>query len=355
DCKMFLIIMKILLIIITSLSGYFIGGYYTFGATSMAILGLTLGFLLAIGIILLERILQEIPIKIILAGFIGLILSLLVAKLTISSLLWPQISKPIGIYLRLVIVFVFGYLGIFIAVTKGTKVHLSTFKSLLKPQSQDVSYKILDTSVIIDGRIADIAETGFIEGSLIIPQFILQELQHIADSSDSLKRNRGRRGLDILHKLQNMATMDIRIHEQDFPKIKAVDDKLIELAKMIGGKVVTNDFNLNKVAGIHRIEVLNINELANAVKPVVLPGEEMNVYVLKQGKESGQGIAYLDDGTMIVVDNAKKEIGNNVAILVTSVLQTTAGRMIFGKVKGSNGGTNHNNQVNDELGIRNDE
>jgi uncharacterized protein YacL len=193
------------------------------------------------------------------------------------------------------------------------------------------SYKILDTSVIIDGRIADIAETGFLDGIVVTPQFVLRELQLVADSADSLKRNRGRRGLDILQRLQKVASLQVQIVEDDFPSVREVDLKLIELAKLYEGKIITNDFNLNKVAQLQGVQVLNINELANALKPIVLPGEAMRVFILKEGKEYNQGVAYLDDGTMVVVDNARKMIGKTIDISVTSVLQTTAGKMIFGK------------------------
>ena len=187
--------------------------------------------------------------------------------------------------------------------------------------------------MIIDGRIADICETGFIEGSFIIPQFILQELQHISDSADGLKRARGRRGLDILNHIQKKIDIDVTIVEEDFPHIKEVDAKLVELGKKLGAKILTNDLNLNKVAELQGVHVLNINDLSNALKPVVLPGETIRVFVLKEGKETGQGVAYLDDGTMVVVDNAKRCIGKNVDVIVTSVLQTSAGRMIFTRVK----------------------
>jgi len=193
--------------------------------------------------------------------------------------------------------------------------------------------KLLDTSVIIDGRIADLCETGFIEGTLVVPHFILQELQHISDSSDGLKRARGRRGLDILNVLQKMSNIKVELVEDDFPHVKEVDTKLIELAKQMDAKVLTNDFNLNKVAGIQGVRVLNINDLCNALKPVVLPGETIRVFVLKEGKEAGQGVAYLDDGTMVVVDHAKRWIGKNADVIVTSVLQTSAGRMIFTRLK----------------------
>jgi uncharacterized protein YacL len=202
---------------------------------------------------------------------------------------------------------------------------------ILLDRGQKLNYKILDTSVIIDGRIADIAETRFLEGILVVPQFILRELQQIADSAGASKRNRGRRGLDILHRLQNMHTVNVQISEVDFPDTPDVDHKLIELAKQMNARIVTNDFNLNKVAQLRGVEVLNINELANALKPVVLPGETMRVFILKEGKEPNQGVAYLDDGTMVVVDNARRMLGKTVEASVTSVLQTTAGKMIFGK------------------------
>jgi uncharacterized protein YacL len=193
--------------------------------------------------------------------------------------------------------------------------------------------KVLDTSVIIDGRIFDICQTGFVEGTLIIPNFVLEELRHIADSSDSLKRNRGRRGLDILNRIQKELSIDVQIWEKDFPDLSEVDTKLLKLAQTINGKVITNDYNLNKVAEFQGVPVLNINELANAIKPVVLPGEEMQIQIIKDGKESGQGIAYLDDGTMIVVEGGRKFIGETIDVTVTSVLQTAAGRMIFAKQK----------------------
>ena len=219
-----------------------------------------------------------------------------------------------------------------VGANKGDLLNLSALGGIFGGEKQGKrSYKILDTSVIIDGRIADIAETGFLDGVLVIPQFVLRELQLVADSADSLKRNRGRRGLDILQRIQKMATLQVQIVEDDFPAVREVDMKLIELAKLMEGKIVTNDFNLNKVAQLRGVDVLNINELANSLKPVVLPGETMKVFILKEGKEYNQGVAYLDDGTMVVVDNARKMIGKTVDIAVTSVLQTTAGKMIFGK------------------------
>ena len=216
---------------------------------------------------------------------------------------------------------------------KGKEFNPANWRVLSKTAPRGEIPKILDTSVIIDGRIADACETGFIEGPFIIPQFMLRELQHIADSPDPLKRNRGRRGLDILNRIQKHSDLEVRISDQDFPSVKEVDDKLIELAKRIHGRIITNDYNLNKVAELQGLTVLNINQLSNALKPVVLPGETMHVQILKEGKEPGQGVAYLDDGTMVVVEEGKKIIGKELDVVVTSVLQTTAGRMIFARPK----------------------
>ena len=195
------------------------------------------------------------------------------------------------------------------------------------------NYKVLDTSVIIDGRIADVADTGFLDGIYVIPEFVLRELQIVADSTDGSKRQRGRRGLDMLQRMQSNCNLQIQIVPDDFPSIKEVDLKLLELAKKWDAKVVTNDFNLNKVAQLHRVEVLNLNDLANALKPVVLPGEKMTIVILKEGKEYNQGVGYLDDGTMVVVDHARRLIGRSVEIIVTSVLQTASGKMIFGRME----------------------
>jgi len=235
-------------------------------------------------------------------------------------------------FLQLMIMLLMAYIGLIVGALKGDLLNLAALGGVFGGEKQGrKAFKILDTSVIIDGRIADIAETGFLDGVIVIPQFVLRELQLVADSADSLKRNRGRRGLDILQRLQKVTSLNIQITEDDFPAVREVDLKLIELAKLYEGKIITNDFNLNKVAQLQGVAVLNINELANSLKPIVLPGEIMRVFVLKEGKEYNQGVAYLDDGTMVVVDNARKLIGKNVDIAVTSVLQTTAGRMIFGK------------------------
>lgn len=275
------------------------------------------------------------PLADLLAGIFGLIAGLLV-----SVLLFPSLEKidVAGSFLPLVATFVLGYGGFRAGYSKKEDlVGLFSRWSFDKDQSSRQDYreehKILDTSVIIDGRIADICKTGFIEGTLVIPEFVLEELQHIADSSDLLKRNRGRRGLDILNKIQKELEVKVLIYEGDFDEISEVDSKLVRLAKVLQGKVITNDFNLNKVCELQGVSVLNINDLANAVKPVVLPGEEIIVQVIKDGKEHGQGVAYLDDGTMIVVEGGREYIGNTMEVLVTSVLQTSAGRMIFAKPK----------------------
>jgi uncharacterized protein YacL len=235
-------------------------------------------------------------------------------------------------FLEVLVLALMTYCGLVVGAAKGEMLNLAAFGGLFGGEKvTENSFKILDTSVIIDGRIADIAETGFIDGALVIPQFVLHELQMVADSSDSMKRNRGRRGLDVLQRIQKMPQLNIKIVEDDFPNVRDVDMKLIELAKLYACKIVTNDFNLNKVAQLRGVDVLNINELANALKPVVLPGETMRVFILKEGKEYGQGVAYLDDGTMVVVDNARKMISKTIDVSVTSVLQTTAGKMIFGR------------------------
>ncbi len=242
------------------------------------------------------------------------------------------VSAEMQTFLTISLAFFMGYVGLMVGAAKGDYLDLSALGGIFSDNHLKHDYKILDTSVIIDGRIADVAETGFLGGTLIIPQFILTELQQVADSPDSSKRQRGRRGLDMLQRLRNNSKLDVQIVETDFPAVKEVDLKLIELGQQLDAVIVTNDFNLNKVSQLRGVEVLNINELANAVKPVVLPGEAMRIFILKEGKEYNQGVAYLDDGTMVVVDNARKLIGKTADIAVTSVLQTTAGKMIFGRL-----------------------
>jgi uncharacterized protein YacL len=257
----------------------------------------------------------------------------ILGALMISHLLSITALDKVSLsYLQVTLLLLMAYVGLVLGANKGDLLNLSALGGLFSSEAKPKrNLKILDTSVIIDGRISDVCETGFVDGVLIVPQFVLRELQLVADSSDQFKRNRGRRGLDILHRMQKMGTIQVQLVEEDFPQTREVDMKLIELAKLFDAKIVTNDFNLNKVAQLQGVPVLNINELANALKPVVLPGEAMRVFILKEGKEYNQGVAYLDDGTMVVVDNAKKMISKTIDIAVTSVLQTTAGKMIFGK------------------------
>ena len=297
-------------------------------------LGMTIGITLAAAIIAIEKGAQKIPPKVLLGGLLGLIVSLLLGHLlTISLLTIPLIGDPDNIALHGLVHAGLAYIGMVLGARKGAEFDLNEYKKLFRGEAKEENPKLLDTSVIIDGRVADICETGFLEGTLIIPQFVLRELQQIADSSDPIKRNRGRRGLDILQRIQRSVDVHVKILEQDFPKIRDVDSKLVALGKELGAKILTNDFNLNKVAELQGVPVLNVNQLANAVRPVVLPGELMSVHILKEGKEYGQGVAYLDDGTMVVVDSARKYVGKNVDVAVTSVLQTTAGRMIFTRLK----------------------
>ena len=286
----------------------------------------------------IETDLQKLSTNDIVMGTVGLIAGLIVAYLI--SRIYMGIPNILAFILNVVTYLVLGFLGVVIATKKGPDIRSAWLNSKRGTASggrnkgkHDASPKIFDTSVIIDGRIADIMKTGFIEGTIVIPEFVLVELRHIADSSDSLKRNRGRRGLDILNKIQSEYGIEIYNTEAEkaLDEIPEVDVKLLKLAQIMNGKVVTNDFNLNKVAGIQGVEVLNINELANTLKPVVLPGEEMSLFLVKEGKEHNQAVAYLDDGTMIVVEEGRRYIGKNIRVLVTSVLQTAAGRMIFAK------------------------
>jgi uncharacterized protein YacL len=289
------------------------------------------GALLGAIAVFIETRLRSAEVTDLLGALIGGAIGLGLSKTIGAALFWADTSDSRIVFLHSFILLVFPYLGLVMGGRKGEWLEPQRLVNLFRNTGPQKRYRILDTSVIIDGRIADICETGFLDGTLVIPQFVLKELQLVADSADSLKRNRGRRGLDILQKIQKMSGLDVTISDIDFPEIREVDLKLIELGRTLQGKIVTNDFNLNKVAQLRGIEVLNINELANALKPVVLPGEFMKVFILKEGKEYNQGVAYLDDGTMVVVDNARRMISKNIDIVVTSVLQTTAGKMIFGR------------------------
>lgn len=318
------------------------------GFTERRILSGLLGALISALIIGFEMRARKATIKTLIGAAVGSILGIIGAYL-IGMLISAQETKSVAAemktFLTVALAFFMGYIGLMVGAAKGEFIDLSALGGIFSDKGVKRDYKVLDTSVIIDGRIADVAETGFLGGTLVIPQFILTELQQVADSPDSSKRQRGRRGLDMLQRLRNNSKIDIQIVETDFPAVKEVDLKLIELGKELDAVIVTNDFNLNKVSQLRGVSVLNINELANALKPVVLPGEAMRVFILKEGKEYNQGVAYLDDGTMVVVDNARKLIGKTADVAVTSVLQTTAGKMIFGRLWEEEG-TDQNENMN---------
>ncbi|MBF0516692.1 MAG: TRAM domain-containing protein [Nitrospirae bacterium] len=307
---------------------FVVSGYILINPYGYTFEGPALGAMVGVVVVASEFFFRKLRIGKVMGGLIGLFIGIVIAKLItypLRSLIQDNrlVSTAIDA--------ISAYVGLLIGFTRGDNLSIAGTVRLFRGQGVEEHLKILDTSAIIDGRIADVCDTGFLDGVFIVPQFILQELQHIADSADSMKRSRGRRGLDVLHRVQKLSGITVRIIDEDFPKIKEVDSKLVALGKMMNAKIVTTDFNLNKVAQLHEVPVLNINELANALKPVVLPGELMKVFIIKEGKESNQGVAYTDDGTMVVVEGARKFIGKNVDVIVTSVLQTTAGRMIFSK------------------------
>src|SRR5207244_12119648 len=296
-------------------------------------IAINVAFALALAalVVVFESRLRETSVTHMLGALIGGSIGLVIARTIGSGLFWADTGDRRVVFLHSFVLTALPYLGLALGARHGEWLEPARLAGLFRAARPERRYKILDTSVIIDGRIADVCETGFVDGALVIPQFVLKELQLVADSADSLKRNRGRRGLDILQKIQKMAGVEVIVSDLDFPDVREVDLKLIETARTLQGKIVTNDFNLNKVAQLRGVQVLNVNELANSLKPVVLPGEVMKVFILKEGKEYNQGVAYLDDGTMVVVDNARKMISKTIDIVVTSVLQTTAGKMIFGR------------------------
>ncbi|TET67720.1 MAG: TRAM domain-containing protein [Candidatus Aminicenantes bacterium] len=322
-------IFRLVIIALITLTGYFfppfnLAPYY----------GIIVAFLLSIIIIYLEARIRKSQFKVIWGSAMGTFTGVLLGWGFGSIYQTIAQDNSTTTFIRIFFLIIMPYIGFLVGTRKFEWLDPSNFVSFFKEKGVERSHKILDTSVIIDGRISDICNTAFIEGDIIVPQFILKELQLIADSADGIKRQRGRRGLEVLDHLQKASQLSIVISDMDFPDIKDVDSKLIELAKYLDAKIITNDFNLNKVAQLQGITVLNINELANALKPVVLPGETIRVFILKEGKEKDQGVAYLDDGTMVVVDNSRKMIGQTVEITVTSVLQTTVGKMIFGRYNG---------------------
>lgn len=333
------LLMRILLVVFASASGYFILNIVD---ERLALVGLISGILIAVLAIVFEERVKRTPLRIVLGGAFGLITGLTVANLLTYPLM-PKFNNDR--YLELLAYLftnsIIGYLGLSIGMKKGDEFNGFSGAQLFKGASSENKAEekpsrmplIIDTSVIIDGRVAEICETGFLDNTIIVPQFVLQELQYIADSPDPMKRVRGKRGLDVLKSVQANDKVSVVITDKDFPDVKEVDSKLVSLAREMSGKILTNDSNLNKIAELRGVPVLNINKLATALKPVVLPGEIMHILVLKEGKEHGQGVGYLEDGTMVVIDNARDHLGKSIDVSITSVLQTTGGRMIFSKAR----------------------
>src|SRR5262245_38640752 len=320
-------------VIFVSLVGY--GGYLLVESFEppgrwlvWASLGVLGGLIAGVAVVALEPAARRLPMSRLFLSAIGALGGVLLAQIVASALVvfLPRAGTAGG---RGFLSLLLAYMGVVFVLRREEE--LGGITRIVFPGATvgDARYKVLDTSVIIDGRIADVCEAGFLEGTLLVPQYVLRELQQIADSSDPLKRNRGRRGLDVLQRLQRLPGLRTELHDLDFPQIREVDQRLIETARAVGGVIVTNDYNLNKVAELHGVRVLNVNELAGALRPVVLPGEMLHVHVLREGKEAGQGVAYLDDGTMVVIEQGRRHIGQTVNVTVNTVLQTAAGRMIF--------------------------
>lgn len=330
---MTILFIRVFFILLSIVAGYYIGSIFISSGTHWSVVGAAIGLITSTILIGVEAFLRKISIRNISAGLVGLVFGMFMSLILTTVVKLIPMKPEIYSSIHIILTLIFCYLGMTIALRGKDEFSLIIPYIKFERRDQEEQLIVLDTSVIIDGRVADICQTKFISGRLIIPRFILKELQQIADSKDSLKRARGRRGLDILNKIQKSTSIDVRIAEEDFPELTEVDAKLIKLAKMLVGKILTNDYNLNKIAELQEVTVLNINDLANALKPVVLPGEVLQVRIIKEGKEYNQGVAYLDDGTMVVVDNARYLIGQSLDVVVTSVLQTSAGRMIFAKIE----------------------
>lgn len=329
---MTVIFIRLFFVIASAAVGYQVGFLVKGPGSSWPFLSACLGAMISFVIIIFEIVTRRISVKGLSSAVFGLILGLIMAKLLINLFELIPIDEITKNSVSMVVTLIFIYLGMVIAMRGKDEFNLVIPYVKLTRQNEKEEFILLDTSVIIDGRIADICKSKFIEGKLIMPHFILRELQQIADSPDALKRNRGRRGLDVLNKMQKISGINIKIHDQDYADIEEVDAKLVKMAKILDAKILTNDYNLNKIAELQGVTVLNINELANALKPVVLPGETMSIKITKEGKEQNQGVGYLDDGTMIVVDYARQLMGKKVDVVVSSVLQTAAGKMIFAKL-----------------------
>jgi len=324
-----LFIFRFFIIGLITVGGYFYPPFKLNGAY-----GAAAAFFLGALMMFLETRIRRAQFRVIWSAGMGLLVGILLGWMLGSIYQSVVHTLEMATFIRIFFLVIMPYIGLLVGTRKPEWLDPAHLVGLFKEKRAGRSFKILDTSVVIDGRIADLCDTGFVEGTLVISQFVLKELQLVADSPDGLKRQRGRRGLDVLDHLQKSSQVTVILSDLDFPEARDVDSKLIECAKALDGKIVTNDYNLNKVARIHGIKVLNINELANSLRPVALPGEGMSVFILKEGKEKDQGVAYLDDGTMVVVDNSRRMIGQTVDITVTSVLQTTVGKMIFGRYNG---------------------
>ncbi len=323
---------RTLFILVSAVVGLQLGSIYQGYGSSWALFGTLIGAVGAVIVILLENFAGKVSTRGLSAAVFGLIMALVVSKILSGAIdMIPDLNQAVASLIKITMVLILSYFGMVMSLRGRDEFSLVIPYIKFDRQDQKSSLMILDTSAIIDGRIFDIASTKFLEGKFLIPRFVLKELQQVADSADALKRNRGRRGLEILNKLKKSSSISMKIHDEDFPDIRTVDEKLIVLAKLLEAKIITNDFNLNRVAELQGATILNINDLANALKSVVLPGETLDVRIVKEGKEPSQGIGYLDDGTMVVVDHSKQLIGQAVHVTVTSVLQTSAGRMIFAK------------------------
>lgn len=324
-----LFIFRFFIIGLITVGGYFYPPFKLNGAY-----GAAAAFVLGALMMFLETRIRKAQFRVIWSAGMGLLVGILLGWMLGAIYQSVVHTAEMATFIRIFFLAIMPYIGLLVGTRKPEWLDPAQLIGLFKEKRAGRSFKILDTSVIIDGRIADLCDTGFVEGALVVPQFVLKELQFVADSPDGLKRQRGRRGLDVLDRLQKSSQVEVVISDLDFPETPDVDSKLIECAKSMDGKIVTNDYNLNKVARIQGIKVLNINEVVNSLRPVALPGETMSVFILKEGKEKEQGVAYLDDGTMVVVDNSRRMIGQTVDITVTSVLQTTVGKMIFGRFNG---------------------
>ncbi len=321
---------RALFILLCIVIGYQLG--LAFKGVEGSLIGTGVGLAVSVTVIFFEHALGKVSLRGLSAAVFGLILAFIMSRFLAGAIdLIPELDQAVASALKLVLVIIFSYVGVIFTMRGRDEFNLIIPYVKFDRQDQKDAVLLLDTSVIIDGRILDLCQTRFIEGRFVVPRFVLKELQQVADSQDSLKRTRGRRGLDVLNKMNKI--VNVKIDEEDFPEIGTVDEKLVKMGKVLGAKVLTNDYNLNKIAELQGVTILNINELANALRPVVLPGEELEVRLVKEGKERDQAIGYLEDGTMVVVDSAKRLLGSVQRIVVTSVLQTAAGRMIFGKIE----------------------